>query len=528
MQNPFQHALHKTNTMKKIKYILPIALGILLSVISCSDFLEEEIEDAVNINYLYTTQDGLESGVVGLYNLQRDHIWTNQKGGLFLYTSHDLAQVRTFNDAQVYGTEYNPLRFPDNLWEENYRIIDRANALIQNAPKVDMDPDERNTILAQARYFRAQAHFDLIRYYQNILLDTTATTPENAFEEEEYAPANPKDVYDLIDTDLDFAIAQLPYDVAPGRAGQGIARMIRAESAMWQQDWAEAAAQCDAIIENGNYNLVDISEVFGQDVNHSEAIYTRQYDELSGGSASLAGGSSHSMAGYFTNRYYEMSSEMIADAALGGNTFSWTVPNNYLKSLFDAENDQRLQYYFWPQTFDMSYIVNNPDSPNFGQPLAESEYPDNYRQYHWSLKKYFDLEKPVRTTQGYKDIIVYRLAETYLLGAEAHWRNTGNGMDAKAMEYMGLVRERAGLENVSSIDQRTILDERARELSFENHRWFTLKRMGVLVEQVNQHLVLGSNSGNLESRQMEPYMVNLPIPQNQIDLLVTFPQNEGY
>lgn len=514
--------------MKKINYILLLISGLWVVTTSCSDFLAEIREDAVTNEYIYTTPNGLETGVIGLYNLQRRHIWTNEKGGLFLYTSHDLAQVRTFNDQQVYGSEYNPLRFPDTHWVENYQIIDRASALIVNAPTVEMDADARNTVLAQAKYFRAQSYLDLIRLYGNILLDTIPTTTENYTDAVEYKPADPAEIYKLIDADLDFAIAHLAWEVAPGRAGQGAARMVRTNSAMWQEDWAEAAAQCDAIIESGTYSLVDVEAVFGQDVNHREAIYTYQYDELTGGSSGLAGGDSHAMAAYFVNRYYEATKKLIAVADLGGQTYSWTVPNDYLRSLYDEANDARFTTYYWPQTIDSSYIVNNPEEPDFGEPVPKSEYPDNYRQYHWSLKKYFDVNKPVGTGQGFKDVIVYRLAETYLLGAEAHWRSTGNGSDPTALEYMGKVRERAGLPNVASIDQPTILDERARELAFENHRWFTLKRMGVLVEQVNGRLMYGSNSTNLVERRMEPYMVNLPIPQSQIDLMVTFPQNEGY
>lgn len=503
-------------------------LGLVFLNISCSDFLEEERIDRVTVNTIYQTPDGLESGVVGLYNLQRESRWVQQKSGLFLYTSHDLALVRTYNDQQVYGTEYNPLRFPATHWEENYKLIDRASALINSAPNVEMLPEKRNIIIGQAKYIRAQSYLDLIRLYGNILLDTIPTTPENYQDPVEYKPANPEDIYKLIDSDLDFAISSLKWNVEPGRAGQGAARMLRANSAMWQQDWKEAAIQCDSIIEKGPYSLEPIDKLFAQDVNHKEAIYTMQYDLESGGSPRRAGGGPHAMAAYFTNRYYEASSEMIADVALGGQTYSWTVPNDYLRSLYDPATDKRLDYYFWRETYDRTYIVNNPSSRNFGMPLDQRRYPDNFRQFHWSLKKYFDLEKPVATGLGYKDVIIYRLAETYLLGAEAHWRNTGNPANGKALEYMGKVRQRAGLLNVTSIDQQTILDERARELCFESLRWFTLKRMGVLVEQVNQYLMYGSNSRNVVNRTMEPYMVDLPIPQSQIDLMQTFPQNEGY
>ena len=508
--------------MRKINYLL-IVSGLLLLNISCTDFFEEIRQDAVTNDVIYSTPSGLESGVVALYNIQRSNKWNREDNGLFLYCATDLALVRTYNDKQVYGTQYNPLNFPATFWETNYQLIDRASAIIKYAPEVEMNFDAKNTIIAQAKFFRALAHFDLIRLYQNILLDTIPTTIDNAFEKVEYKPADPQDVFKLIDGDLDFAISHLAYSVAAGRVSQGAARMLKANSAMWQKKWAEAATQCDAIIESGKYSLVDISKVFGQDINHSETIFSYQYDQLAGGSVTLAGGNAHSLAAYFVNRYYEISTDLLPKVELGGNTNSWTLPNDYLKSLYDQQNDKRFKNYFW----DELYFVTNPASPNYGKPYA-NKYPDDYRKYHWSLKKYFDLEKPVGTGLGYKDVIIYRLAETYLLGAEAHWRSSGNSTDPKALEYIGKVRTRAGIPNVTSIDQKTILDENARELCFEMGRWFTLKRMGVLVEQVNKYLMFGSNSKNVVHRTMQPYMVNLPIPQSQIDLMTTFPQNDGY
>lgn len=514
--------------MKKITHILVITLGLVLLNTSCSDYLEEERLDEPTVDTIYESEKGLESGVVALYNLQRESRWIQQKSGLFLYTSHDLAIVRTFNDQQVYGTEYNPLNFPATHWVENYKLIDRASALIVNAPLVEMPEEKRNTIIGQAKFIRAQSYLDLIRLYGNILLDTIPTTGENFADTVDFSPADPADIYGLIDSDLDFAVKNLNWSVAAGRAGKGSARMLRAKSAMQQKDWSEAAKQCDSIIENGPYSLMLIDQVFAQNVNHNEAIYTMQYDLEVGGSPMRAGGGPHAMAAYFTNRYYEATSEMVEDVALGGQTYSWTVPNDYLRSLYNPEKDKRLDFYFWRQTYDMSYIVNNPNSPNFGEPLDPRRYPDNFRQFHWSIKKYFDLEKPVATGLGYKDVIITRLAETYLLGAEAHWRNTNNPTNPKALDYMGRVRERAGLDNITTIDQTAILEERARELCFENVRWFALKRMGVLVEQVNAHLKFGSNSRNVVPRTMEPYMVDLPIPQSEIDRMKTFPQNPGY
>ena len=145
------------------------------------------------------------------------------------------------------------------------------------------------------------------------------------------------------------------------------------------------------------------------------------------------------------------------------------------------------------------------------------------------MKKYHDVNKPVDGVLIYKDLIKYRYAETLLLGAEAHWRMSGeNSSNPKALEYINLVRERAGLEPFDSFDRENYLEESARELALEGNRWFLLKRMGLLVERQSLHYQRGSNSNNVGPEPMASHMVRLPIPQSQIDLMGTFPQNEGY
>jgi hypothetical protein len=76
------------------------------------------------------------------------------------------------------------------------------------------------------------------------------------------------------------------------------------------------------------------------------------------------------------------------------------------------------------------------------------------------------------------DIIMYRLAEIYLMEAEAY---AGISNTTKAIEYLNKTRNRAGIGNYTGGADKTsvekeILDERGRELFFENKRWYDLVR----------------------------------------------------
>jgi hypothetical protein len=140
------------------------------------------------------------------------------------------------------------------------------------------------------------------------------------------------------------------------------------------------------------------------------------------------------------------------------------------------------------------------------------------------LKYVQEDANPVLANQ-ISNIMVYRLAETYLIAAEANMRL--NNQDV-ALEEINKVRTRAHAAPLTTIDQQDILDERARELAFEGQRWYTLKRMGVLYTQLQQHA--GNDDFQNQARtRIKPYMINWPIPKAEINLLgPDYPQNEGY
>ncbi len=524
--------IHKRPRKTRKLFLSAILSVFAFLTISCESYLGEEPITEVSIDFIYNTPDGLESGVNALYNRMRNYNMPEGEGDnlrsvAFFFVATDLGLNRTWHTP--YGPNHTPQGHPARKWTMGYQIIDRANAIIVNAPKVEMLESRKNQVLAQAKLIRAEIYLDLIRMYDNILLDTTATTPENAFDEKEYRPANPTEVFKLIDSDLDFATAHLNWVVEFGRYGKGVAHHLRGKSAMWQQKWAEAAANFDAVINDGTHTLLPkerIAEVFGQNANHREALFTYVRDEVTGGNDNLPGGGPTWISSMLNSRVYELSSgEMIRSVEYGGESLGWSFPNAYLRSLYDETNDIRFTTYYYPTKL----IVNNPASPNFGQPLAQNRYEDDFRRYHWSVKKYHDEEKRIGTNNSYKDIIYYRYAETLLLGAEAHWRLEGeNPSSTKALSYINKIRQRAGIPDFVSFSLDTYLEESARELAFENERWFLLKRVGLLRERVNKYYQMGSNSGNAIAYPMQPHMIRMPIPQSQIDLMRTFPQNEGY
>lgn len=145
--------------------------------------------------------------------------------------------------------------------------------------------------------------------------------------------------------------------------------------------------------------------------------------------------------------------------------------------------------------------------------------------------KYDDPDLPeAGSNVGSKDVIVMRLAEMYLIAAEAETL-MGGGNKTLAKDLMNVLRERAavaGKENdmlitESDLDIDFILEERGRELCGEHIRWFDLKRTGKLYNYVQAY--------NKDITTMQPYHVNRPIPQQFLDVITNpleFGQNNGY
>jgi hypothetical protein len=133
----------------------------------------------------------------------------------------------------------------------------------------------------------------------------------------------------------------------------------------------------------------------------------------------------------------------------------------------------------------------------------------------------------------WKDIYAMRLAETYLLRAEAY---LGKGDKQKAADDINVVRARANATPVDAddVDIDFILDERARELAVEEMRSCTLMRLGLLYDRVKKYSYIlwadGSVEATKENTTIQPHNNLWPIPQTAIDLNseATLEQNPGY
>lgn len=153
-------------------------------------------------------------------------------------------------------------------------------------------------------------------------------------------------------------------------------------------------------------------------------------------------------------------------------------------------------------------------------------------QFFPSLIKFSDPDRSDASSQaGKKDVIIFRLGETYLLAAEAA---LGLNKKDEAAAFVNVLRQRAcvrpgdyveGKMKVKADDITVdfLLEERARELCGEHLRWYDLKRYGKLGSQIQK--------GNPDITLFQPHHILRPIPVAELEALLNrdeYGQNKGY
>ena len=539
-----------------------VVLGavLLAGLAGCMDLNEDVISGLTP--GAYGTEAAFQALVNATYEPLRS-FWAQERGftvsefGTDIYTKGADGSYKFIND---YTSQLNPtVDYFSGTWNDFYRAINTANAAIGQAPVVQMDSSVKAQRLAEVRFLRALYYFVLVQMYGPLPLQLTETTTPST----EFTRVPVDTVYEQILSDLRYAEANLGYVTKDyGRVTKGAVQHLMAkvyltrlrdtnavaDEAAKQQagDFANAADYALRVINSGQYQLLPrFADVFAfNNERNAEVIWSIQYtmDPLTTG----PGNTGHL---YFLMEY-DVLPGMLRDIA-NGRPFKRFRPTTFLLGLYDRTKDARYDAQFkrvWyannvttiPRDAsgalkfrlgDTAVYVSTTDADTV---LAKTRpyrvyTPKTYSNRIFpSLNKFEDpFRLSVNETRGSRDYLLFRLAETYLIAAEALLRDS---RPAEGLPYLNAVRRRAAIpgheaEMERTVDQLTldeILNERARELAGETMRWFDLVRTHKLLERVKAY--------NPDAKSnIQPFHVLRPIPQTQIDRTTTpFPQNPGY
>ena len=536
--------------MKKIAILL-FALSISYS---CSDFLEEENLSNVSAEQYYTTADGFTSLVNANY-AQLKNIY-GKEPWLFVAGTDLYARGRTAEPPGL--SQYTDLNGSsegvDQLYKSCYTAIQTANMALYYSDKTANSSNLPKQI-GELKYLRANSFFLLVQTYGDVSLVTEyINTPQLNFER-----TSAQEVYQFIIKELEEALKLVGNTAYTGHVNKKAVQHLLAQVHLTRgyekfgstNDFTLAAQYADEAI-GGQALSLSFEQLWkpGNEINN-ETIFSVQYSAASASTDPFNLG--HAQSSYFGP--YHGGSEVAGKAPY--RTYS-LCPTQFAMDLF-TEDDTRYQatfmsevyeryfdyfdvsdhnsltvkHYYEPKWFannaayKATYLANHPgvEYHNYGTYGAEHNPSADYQTI--PVKKFDDPSAPFGKFTNTRDIILSRLADTYLISAEAYL-NLGNS--TTGLQRLNEVRRRAGVTpiNAGQFNIDFILDERAREMLGEYNRWFDLKRTGKLVERASKHNFLIKQS-NFNGNNGELKILR-PIPQNALDLNQNpnFKQNPAY
>ena len=566
--------------MKNSIYIKQLCFFLVLTgMFSCrkvdESFLKATPETFYTIDNIFSTSAQVDQAVIAIYSQLRD-IWANpdEQSWIFVFRGNgtdmfDVPSIRRGNTFNNYGTINANSGIFNSAYSAWYQIIAKANLAIYSAglPAVTWSSaKDKAYTLAQARFFRAFAYRNLAELFGGVPIVTDVSKTARY----DFKRATRVETYQFAIDELQAIEADLPDVTAVGgRLVKGAAQHNLCElylalgtqlaadgnSAGAQAAFGKSIAYGDKVINGGTFalmksrfgarktetkgnvywDLFQENNVNYQDGN-SECIWAIQIDY-----AAYRAEDPRSKLPY--SRIYGPVFRNGAPAHLGGTLedvggrgISQVTPTMYTRdSIYGGvfANDMRNSEIVFRRTF----LGNIPSSPYFGIPVPWSVLYNNMDNqsldYPVSCKiatdKYTGLADGENMSNLFRDDYFIRLPETILLRAEAKQRS---GDKSGAAADVNLLRSRAQcsyLLTAADMDDNfnAILDERSRELVYEECRWNTLLRMGgtIAVDRIRKYAYWPEAKATLN------FKYNLwPIPQLVIDANkdVKLDQNPGW
>jgi len=556
------------NVFKRKIFSFIANLGAVLILIigtqSCNDLLTEKVVSNIGNDYMNTAK-GLNDAVNSAYFTNRSWYGTERGMNLSIYgtDSYTNGLGGSWKFMNTYTTDFDTRNgIVAELWNDFYLGINTCNAIIERSAKVTGLSDAiKKQRVAEAKFIRAHHYFILSQLFGGVDLRLTETVDPTKDVKRSTVAAQ----YAQIIKDLSEAIPDLEAKAKSsdfGRATRPAAEHLLGKvyltkatsSAKAGDDYAKAIANLKSVIANYGITLLpNFADVHkqGNEMNN-EVIWSIQYtrDPLTN-----AGGNN---AHLFFLMEYDVLPGMQRDTENGRPWIRYKPTNYTIDIVFNnRENDSR-----YKKSFKDTYYSNKPGTYNTSFDLtkksvtyatgdttvylpgfemsvderAKKKYqvlvPSRYdERIYPALSKHIDGGRIDRTqAEGGRDFIAFRLADTYLMLAEAQY---SSNLKAEAVATYNVIRKRAAwpgkeanmliTENDLTFD--FVMDERERELSGEQYRWLDLARWGNLIERVKKFNPEGAAF-------IKSHHVLRPIPQLQIDRVTgnaaSFPQNPGY
>jgi hypothetical protein len=572
--------------MKQFKYIFLLIFSTFI-LTNCSEegLLEETDLDQVDTEKVYSDVERTRAVLMDLYARMRE--LTNAASGTFsrmesMGTTNSLLDNVTDDGGGMAGkskalpavnrmvtggitSSVNFLAFT-NPWNWYYRAIRNANQFLANVDRSPLGDTEKKYAKAEARFLRALYYHELMRWFGGLVITTDVLDP---FAFETTKRENLETTVRFIAAEFD-AVGQpgvLPEtwddDSNYGRITRGAALAYKARTLLYGASplyknngttvtWQEAADAAKEVMDLNVYQLY----YDAVDVNKS---YSRLFNERANNETILQ---------YLRPDDNDLYNNFPTEDGWNVNKEVGTIPTQQLIDCYDMlDGSEPILGYngdaFSPIINPASgYDEQNPYA-NRDPRLTQSILYDGatWPRVNDVVNKKLDLSKPFRWLSGYylvkylddridhlkggktsMNFQMMRYAEVLLNYAEAINEAADNAQNRQlAVAQLNAIRNRAGITgtlNAADFTQAKLRErirkERRVELSYEEHRFFDIRRWEIAMDVLNKPAVgIAKDNGQyvrikIEDRIFNQRMYFMPIPLSDVNNCPLIYQNEGY
>ena len=472
-----------------LRYLLVSGI-LLLGMGSCSeDFLVNPPAGAFSEeNYIRNVEE-LESllyscyAVINAYNHDWPFFWIDMGVNLFIHgnVGSDDSEKGSFPgdglDMQDISlsmqVEYNA--WVDMMWVINYDLIGKCNLVLDHSELVPGDPEKIESIADQAKFLRALGYYNLVTLYGDVPLLTRWTSPS----ELDHVRAPADSVWAQIVLDLNDA-RDLPFQslTERGRITHGAVHALLGKVYMWLKEWPLAVEAYQAVIESGEYRLMDDFGEIHRIKNCAESILEfQQASHVEGGHMATTLGAFRLPRELSDGWGFDIPTEdLVGEFEQGDPRLLYTV--NFVGDTFPAPNG--------------FYVVENEESATTYSSrkawIPFDELPGDGRlpAYNWRYCRY--AEVLLFCAEALNEADRHSEAQAYLNRIRERARNTSKKDPQRISSVWDSTYTGELLPEVTTFDQaelrQHIWHEQRVELAQEGHRRWVLLRTGRFKERM--------------------------------------------
>ena len=509
--------------MKKLFYTILASLAV---VASCTN-LDEEIYSQLPADGFFTNEEALLKNVGRAYAWLSSSSWSNgylQHMGVWM---NDMVTT----DEGIIPYREGGLWWDDGVWIQDHQHswdythdgvwrtysftmdgVTRCNQILYQMEQANVEFEGSEKLVAEVKMVRAYLYLKGIDWFRNLPLVTDFTDTSLP------AQVSPETLFNFIESEIKENVAYL--EDAPNAANYGrvtkaaaytmLAKLyINAKVWIGKEMWKEASEACDQVMTYSSLTLEKdyFTNFCVQNESSTECIWAIPLE------ASITG----------TFPLHNITLQTLSQQTFNIKNFCWdgACGLEWLWNSYEANDARKASWLEGPQ-YDKA---GNPLMIDATRQLTYTPYVGPiYDQANPALLDSgvrmckWEYEDGLSYQAMSNDFPIYRLADIYLLKAEALMRLHGGTATDDAVKYANKVRERAGATDytTSTLTLDELLEERARELCWEGHRRQDQVRFGTFSKPWD-------NKTNTDT-----YRDIYPIPQRAMTTNSNLKQNPGH